>query len=416
MAAMSGVAGSVSSNAGQFDRWIRTAFVDLNTELENLYFSQQDRGRVIGVGDDVKQVLRDEGHVQIVKLLAEGNTGDGFENAFNLLGNVGMYMAALRRHELTNPAREERSPFPLASALALHVGASLGMAPRFATSHLATHNKAVAGVRKSFTSLTDEFLFIDENTRGIIGLQSAADAITRVVHLGVSSPVADVLFENAATALKSVVSTNERLFKRLDPQRFFYSVRPYYKPYRVGRQEYRGANAGDFPGVNQLDLLLGLCRANDPYYSQLLVDKMLFMRPDDQARLRECMTYRSLLDELLELSCVHADTPWYQKNAWAFLQVCDLFGQTAAQHHDELVRKFIELPAADLDEESKQGITASGPPLPVLLRSLELLRDMRMAADVAGVTTRYADIARLRQSIRGAEEFGSRTAPDGLGI
>jgi Domain of unknown function (DUF1864) len=51
---MSGVAGSVSSNAGQFDRWIRTAFVDLNTELENLYFSHQDRGRVIGVGDDLE--------------------------------------------------------------------------------------------------------------------------------------------------------------------------------------------------------------------------------------------------------------------------------------------------------------------------------------------------------------------------
>jgi hypothetical protein len=400
----SGVAEFPSSNAGQFDCWIRTRFVDLNTELENLYFSQADRGRVIGVGDDVKLVLRDEGQVHIVKLLAEGNTGDGFEAAFNLLGNVGMYMAALRRHELTNPAKEERSPFPLASALALHIGASLGMAPRFATSHLATHNKAIAGVRKSFTSLGDEFLFIDENTRGIMGLQTAADALMRVVHLGVSSPVADVLFEYAAAALRSVVSINERLFKCLDPQRFFYSVRPYYKPYRVGRQEYRGANAGDFPGINQLDLLLGLCRANDPYYSQLLVDKMLFMRPDDQARLRECMTYRSLLDELLELSRTHADAPWYRKNADAFLQVCDLFGQTAAQHHDELVRKFIELPAADLNEESKQGITASGPPLPVLLRSLELLRDMRMAADVPGVTTRYLDLAKLRQSILRAEE------------
>jgi Domain of unknown function (DUF1864) len=413
---MSGVAGSVSSNAGGFDRWIRTAFVELNTELENLYFSHQDRSRVVGIGNDLKNALRDQGHVHIVKLLAEGNTGGGFETAFNLLGNVGMYMAALRRHELTNPASEERSPFPLASALALHVGASLGMAPRFATSHLATHNQAFAGVRKSFTSLIDEFLFIDDNTRGIFGLQAAADAIMRVVHIGVSSPVADVLFEYAATALKSVLSINERLFERLDAQRFFYSVRPYYKPYRVGRQEYRGANAGDFPGINQLDLLLGLCRANDPYYAQLLVDKMLFMRPEDQARLRECMTYRSLLDELLELSRDHADAPWYQNNARAFLQVSELFGQTAAQHHDKLVRKFIELPAADLSEESKQGITASGPPLPILLRSLELLRDMRMAANVAGVTTRHADLARLRRSIKGAEKFGSGTAPDGLGI
>ena len=99
-----------------------------------------------------------------------------------------MYLGALRRHELTNPSREQRSPFPEASSLALHVGASLGMAPRFATSHLATHNKAHAGIRKSFTSLADEFLFIDENTRGILSLQRAADALTSIVHLGVSSP------------------------------------------------------------------------------------------------------------------------------------------------------------------------------------------------------------------------------------
>ena len=103
----------------------------------------------------------------------------------------------MRRHELTNPAREERSPFREASSLALHVGASLGMAPRFSTAHLSTHNLALAGVRKSFTSLPDEFLFIDENTRAILALQRTANALTSVVHLGVSSPVADVMFDTA---------------------------------------------------------------------------------------------------------------------------------------------------------------------------------------------------------------------------
>jgi hypothetical protein len=61
------------------------------------------------------------------------------------------------------------------------VGVSIGMAPRFATAHLATHNRAVDGLRRSFTTLHDEFLFIDENTRGIFGLQSAAYALTRLV-------------------------------------------------------------------------------------------------------------------------------------------------------------------------------------------------------------------------------------------
>jgi hypothetical protein len=382
-----------------FERWIRTGFVEMNTELENLYFAREDRSDVSGCGDALKAALRDEGHTHIVALLAEGNTGDGFDSGFGVLGNVGMYLGALRRHELTNPAREERSPFAEASSLALHVGASLGMAPRFATSHLATHNRAVEGLRKSFTSLADEFLFIDENTRGILAYQTAADALTRIVHLGVSSPVADVLFDTAKQALRDVIRFNARLFDHLDVERFFYSVRPYYKPYRVGRQEYRGANAGDFSGINEIDLLLGLCRANDPYYAQLLVDKMLFMMPSDQARLRDCMTYRSLLDELLELSERHSRAGWFRQNARAYLELCDLFGQAATQHHDGLVKRFIEGPATSLKEAALQSVTASGPPLPVLLRALETLRDLRLAADRPDLSTRHHDLARLRAAV-----------------
>ena len=165
------------TRAEAFELWIRTSFVEMNTELEELYFAKENRSDVTGCGDSIKASLRDEGLVFVSALLAEGNTGDGFDSAFGVLGSVGMYLAALRRHELTNPAREERSPFPEASSLAMHLGASLGMAPRFSTAHLATHNRARAGVRKSFTSLPDEFLFIDENTRGILSLQRAADAL-----------------------------------------------------------------------------------------------------------------------------------------------------------------------------------------------------------------------------------------------
>jgi hypothetical protein len=390
----------MSSRAEAFEHWIRTSFVQMNTELENLYFAQEDRAQVIGCGDPIKALLRDEGHTHVVALLAEGNTGEGFESAYGVLGSVGLYLAALRRHELTNPAREERSPFPEASSLALHVGASLGMAPRFSTGHLATHNRARAGIRKSFTSLPDEFLFIDENTRGILSLQRAADALGSIVPLGVSSPVADVMFDAAKQALRDVMRFNDRLMKQLDVERFFYSVRPYYKPYRVGRQEYRGANAGDFSGINEIDLLLGLCRANDPYYAQLLVDKMLFMLPSDQERLRDCMTRTSLLDELLTLIDEHSQADWFQQNARAYLEVCDLFGQSAAQHHNGLVRRFIESPAANLSAEGLEGITASGPPLPVLLRSLEVLRDLRLAAHRSDIATRHDDLAKLRRVVK----------------
>jgi len=391
----------MSARAEAFEHWIRTSFVQMNTQLENLYFAQENREQVIGCGEPIKASLRDEGHAFVVALLAEGNTGEGFDSAFGVLGTVGMYLGALRRHELTNPAREERSPFREASSLALHVGASLGMAPRFSTGHLATYNKARAGVRRSFTSLPDEFLFIDENTRGILSLQRAADALTSIVHLGVSSPVADILFDTAKQALRDVMRFNNRLMAQLDVERFFYSVRPYYKPYRVGRQEYRGANAGDFSGINEIDLLLGLCRANDPYYAQLLVDKMLFMLPADQARLRDCMTRTSLLDELLALAGEHAGAVWFQQNARAYLEVCDLFGQSAAQHHDALVRRFIEEPAAHLSARGLEGITASGPPLPVLVRSLEILRDMRLAANRPDISTRHQDLATVRGLLRG---------------
>ena len=123
----------MSRRAEAFEHWIRTSFVQMNTELENLYFANEDRAQVIGYGDPIKASLRDEGHGHVVALLAEGNTGEGFDSAYGVLGSVGLYLGSLRRHELTNPAREERSPFPEASSLALHVGASLGMAPRFST-------------------------------------------------------------------------------------------------------------------------------------------------------------------------------------------------------------------------------------------------------------------------------------------
>lgn len=381
-----------------FERWIRGPFVALNSELEAAYFALEDRGDIESVGADLKARLRQEGHAHVVALWREGNTGDGFASAFGVLGNVGMYLAALRRHELTNPARETRSPFPEASSLALDAGTSLGMAPRFATAHLTTRNRAVGGLRKSFTDLADEFLFIDENTRGILCFQRAADALVRIVPLGVTNPVADTLLAAAADALREAIAVNVRLFERLDVDRFFWSVRPYYKPYRVGRQEFRGANAGDFAGINEIDLLLGLCRASDPYYAQLLADKMAFMLPDDQARLRDTMRHHNLLDEFLAAMGSTAPAS-LRPNARAFLEVCDLYAETARLHHDTLVHRFITQPSGSLPETRMAGLTASGPPLDVLLQALETLRDLRAAAPRDDIPTRAGDLARLRAAV-----------------
>ena len=381
----------MSEASDAFDRWIRSGFVEMNTALEGLYAGRDDPADVSGTGSAIKAALRDQGQGHVAALWAEGNTGDGFESAFDVLGNVGLYLAAMRRHELTNPAREDRSPFREASSLALHAGASIGMAPRFASAHLATHNRAIGGVRKSFTSLPDEFLFIDENTRAMLAFQRAAQALVAVLPLGVGNPVADGQFRAAAAGLDDVIACNNRLFARLDIACFFYNVRPYYKPYRVGRQEYRGANAGDFSGINELDLLLGLCRANDPAYAQLLVDKMLFMLPGDQARLREAMRHRSLLDAFLGEFDRFGATPVLIENARLFLMVIDRFGATATQHHDQLVERFIAEPSAGLAAPQLAQVTASGPPLPVLMAALASLRDQRLGA------ARSAELALLRR-------------------
>lgn len=389
----------MSHSVQVFDQWIRSAFVQLNTELEELYFVQADRANVAGVGEALKRTLHDEGRVYIEALLREGNTDEGFDRGFDLLGNVGLYMAACGRHGITQAARETSSPLYEASALALQLGASLGVAPRFATSHLATHNRAINGKYKSFTSLPDEFLFTEYNTLAVVAYKRAADALLRILPLGISHRVAQDLLRAALDALGDVTVCNRVLFEELDTDRFFYCVRPYFKPHRVGLNVYRGANAGDFAGINVIDLLLGLCRADHASYSQLLVDKFLYMMPEDQAMLRDCMRRRSLMDDFLDHRERAKGEDWYRSNLVLFLQVCNRHGETAAQHHDELVKKFIELPAVNLDESHMDNLTASGPPLPVLLRALEKLRDLRMAANRADIPTRYTDMQNLRASL-----------------
>ncbi|MFK8052191.1 MAG: monodechloroaminopyrrolnitrin synthase PrnB family protein [Woeseiaceae bacterium] len=390
-----------SGEAYEFDQWIRHRFVELNSTLERLYAKNNVRELVSGIGEDIKQSLVEEGRKLVIPLLREGNTDQGFESGFNLLGNVGLYMAACRRHEITLPDRESRSPLREASALAMHLGASLGVTPRFATSHLTTHNGANNGVYKKFTDLDAEALFIEYNTRGIFGYKRAADALERILPLGVSHPIAYDLLHDAERALQAVQRANDSLYANLDVDQFFYSVRPYYKPFRVGLHVYRGANAGDFAGINEIDMLLGLCQANDAAYSQQLVDKFLYMMPEDQTKLRDCMRQTTLLDDFVAAMDNDTSQPWIAKNGKAFLAVCDAHGDAAKQHHDQLVTKFIEHPSQQLPDENLEHITASGPPLPVLLAGLEKLRDLRCAADREDIPSRYKDIQRLR-SIVGA--------------
>ncbi|XXK57873.1 PrnB family protein [Porticoccaceae bacterium nBUS_09] len=388
----------MTQKARALDQWIRTDFRQINTELEELYFDNP--GLTESSGQEIKKRLVDEGRDLIADLLNEGNTDEGFDSGFELLGDVGFYMAACRRHDITEPSREKKSPLAEASALAMQLGASLGVIPRFASCHLETHNRAVNGEYKTFTSLEDEKTFIDFNTRGVFSFIRASEALRNCLPLGVSHPITYDLLSAAKVALGEVYDSNARLFDQLDINRFFYCVRPYYRPHRVGLHEYRGANAGDFAGINVIDLLLGVCKADDPYYSQLLVDKFLFMRPDDQLVLRDCMRRKSLLDSFLDCQAEHKNDPWFQTNLRIFLEVCEAHGRVALQHHERLVHKFIERPAESGAHTDQADLTASGPPLPVLLKGLRKLCDMRCAApDTEGFDTRYRDIQGLKDCL-----------------
>jgi hypothetical protein len=287
-----------------------------------------------------------------------------------------------------------------ASALALQLGASLGVTPRFATSHLSTHNLAISGVYKTFTSLDAEYVFLEYNTRGVFAYKRAADALQRALPLGVSHPVTFDLLAAASDALEDVITYNDSLYEKLDEDRFFYCVRPYYKPHRVGLHEYRGANAGDFAGINVIDMLLGLCQADNLSYSQLLVDKFLYMLPEDQSILRDVMRRESLLNSFLEALEANASEQWFQKNAAMFIKVCETHGKTATQHHDMLVSRFIEKQAKALPEKFRENITASGPPLEIVVKALEKLRDLRLAADRDDIPSRHTDIERIKSALQ----------------
>ena len=95
----------MSANTEAFDAWIRSSFVEMNTALEEVYFAQPDRAAVEMVGGDIKKQIENDGRGFIVKLVNEGNTDEGFDNAFDLLGNLGLYMASMRRHDYKSRAR-----------------------------------------------------------------------------------------------------------------------------------------------------------------------------------------------------------------------------------------------------------------------------------------------------------------------
>ena len=377
-----------------FDAWIRGRFVELNCALEDLYWVQEDRTNVEGIGEDLKERLLAEGRDLIAPILAQWNGCATPQDAYYLLGNVGYYMGACRRHEITLELRETESPLVEASALATKLGLLLGVAPRLVTSQMQYLNLAKNGDDRSFTRRKDEVFFVQQNSLGQLNYLQAADALARIAPLGLSHPLAVELLGQAEAALRRIIKSNVDLFKNLDVDKFYYCVRPYVKSYRVGRQVWRGANAGDLSAVGEVDLRLGLCSASDPFYLGVLAEKAPYMIASDQPSLASALQSFPLLDQLM--AGAKAKETWVPKAAKAMLPVYDHVATIATQHHDMLVSRFIQKPTLSLQDKHMETLTASGMELPALIADLQRICDLRTGVPNDAIGSRHRDLARLR--------------------
>ncbi|MEV0404582.1 monodechloroaminopyrrolnitrin synthase PrnB family protein [Actinoallomurus sp. NPDC050550] len=376
----------------ELDRWLRHEFVDLNTELEEAYFAA--RSEILDGPDleKTKRAILEDGGTLIARIVGTGRIPADARERYRLLGAVGFYLAACRRHEVESGGE----PLATAWSLANRLGSSLGVAPRFVFAHQSIHNPAVRGTFLTFTSLRDEEVFIRGNALPVLAYQRAADALRRIPPMGVSSPMATYLFDQARAALDDVLRFNRTLGDELDPDRFFLNIRPYFKTYRVGAVEYRGANAGDFAAINEIDLLLGLCDAADPFYQHVLAEKYPYVPPEDQGRLRAAALAEPLLAAFLREAAAGSAGERLRPNGELFLEVCRAHAAAYTYHHHRLVKPFLERPAEDALPDRREDITASGPPLDVVIGGLARLSDLRAARDRPGLTTARASLDRLR--------------------
>ena len=362
----------------QLDRWLRGDFVRINTALEEIYFAEHidvicGRADV----DTLKRELLQQGGPLMQELAAMPALPDHPHASYRLLGLVGHYLAACQRHEAGLSDREGGRQ--AAWDVSARIGTALGVVPRFVFAHQSLFNEAIAGRYRTFTSLPDEDVFIRFNALGVFAYYRAAEALRGIANIGVSSVVAGYLFDEAEAALRDVLRFNQELGKMLDVDRFFFNIRPYFKTYRVGDRDYRGANAGDFSAINEIDVTLGVCSMSDPFYQAVVREKFHYVPPDDLEIMRSLDRRRSLAEMFRADRAAHGETPQWKVNADKFLAVCKAHGAAYAYHHQRLVKGYVEAPSKTAASAHTAGVTSSGPPLEEVMSMLGRLAQMRAA-------------------------------------
>ncbi|HYE87254.1 MAG TPA: monodechloroaminopyrrolnitrin synthase PrnB family protein [Vicinamibacterales bacterium] len=360
----------------RLDAWLRTDFIRINTALEDAYFA--DRVDVIHgrpALDALKLDLLRQGGA-LMEALVDAALPDRPNARYRLLGLVGHYLAACQRHEA--PLSDQQGARHAAWLVSTRIGASLNVVPRLVFAHQSLFNESVDGRFRTFTALPDEEIFIRLNALGVVAYQRAADALHGVSDAGVTSAVASYLLDGAEAALLDVLRFNQDLSKQLNVERFFFNIRPYFKTYRVGERDYRGANAGDFSAINEIDVTLGLCRMDDHFYRAIVDEKLSHVPPDDRRTLETLDQRRSLLDAFIRELELYGPTARWKANVDRFLRVCKAHGAGYAHHHNRLVKAYVEAPSKTMASAHSAGITSSGPPLGELMAMLQRLSDLRL--------------------------------------
>jgi hypothetical protein len=288
---------------------------------------------------------------------------------------VGFVMAICRRHEVEDPVL-------LAPVwrVAERLGAWLGVVPRFTFAHQSLANTALDGRLRTFTCLDEEQAFVVRNGQAVLAYERAVAALRPVAAMGVTSPIAGPQLDAARAALEDVLAADQAISHEVSVERFFRNIRPYFKTHRVGSGEFRGANAGDFSAVNELDVLLGCVDPAEPSYAAVVEEKCPYVPPGDQPALRRLSAGDSLLARFEAEAGDGAARPpseAWRDNARRFLAVCRAHAAAASYHHTALVRPFLEKPAAAMPPERAASVSASGPPLGEVVAALDRLRALR---------------------------------------
>ncbi len=251
-----------------------------------------------------------------------------------------------------------------------------------------TYNRAVNGTYRTFTWRSAEKTFLDYNTRSAFAYMRAADALGRIHPMGVSHPAVHDLLVDARNALQDALALNTELGRR-----------PRRRRVLLLRSPVLQAVPGRLPGVPRCERRRLRRVQPDRHAARTVQPHRPVVHPGRAREVPVPDTRRATAAPRVvpppeparqpPRPCRRAATRTGSGGTPRPTSTCarpteqPQLNTTTISSTTSSPRPAERIPAEHLD-----GITASGPPLDVLLRALEGLRDRRLAADRDDIPTR----------------------------